>query len=385
MVNIEELTEKINVYSKYFHEENTENAKVQQLSEMTNLITSLKRRTVFLEKEVESYIKYIQDCSVNNKDMEIQVTKKVVQQKEEIFKLQDKLKLLEEQQIGMIDAKIAFSLQDSVTELLLKQKELQNVISEMSKLNNEEISLLKNDNIFLQSQVDALQKQLIDATNTETLMYSEDNIKKMISELAETKMTTISEKQRADHINSLYKLVKEQLKNTDDKFLEFEKFIKDLMHKNFLLQENIKVLEDKIMFNVTIDEYDELKKKYIKLLEENQLIVEERNKAKLKIKELEISVNSQTLWSNEQEFELLSLKHLIVDLQAKSDEKAIIARISTDLINLRIKEAETQNTIHKLKGELVSVENGLSSKVLKLEDEKLTLEIKEQNLKEKLR
>lgn len=67
------------------------------------------------------------------------------------------------------------------------------------------------------------------------------------------KVREISEKHRADHTNNLYELVKEQLKKSEEKFVEFSKYGDGLLQKNLVLQERVAGLEDQLTLWVDPD------------------------------------------------------------------------------------------------------------------------------------
>lgn len=60
------------------------------------------------------------------------------------------------------------------------------------------------------------------------------------------KVEALSQKNRADHTNNLYELVKEQLKKSEEKFVEFSKYGDGLLQKNSTLQERVVSLEDQV-------------------------------------------------------------------------------------------------------------------------------------------
>lgn len=69
------------------------------------------------------------------------------------------------------------------------------------------------------------------------------------------KVEALSERNRANHTNNLYELVKEQLRKSEEKFAEFSKFGEGLVQKNLLLQERIVELEDQLLSVYTANAY----------------------------------------------------------------------------------------------------------------------------------
>lgn len=101
---------------------------------------------------------------------------------------------------------------------------------------------------------------------------TEENTQTLSKKLSECEVNLIGERQRANHINNLYELVKEQLNKSEERFREYETHTKEIMHKNLELQGQLKEAEDKLCGFVDVEVYNASKEEYRKVMErENEL------------------------------------------------------------------------------------------------------------------
>ncbi|KAL3280010.1 hypothetical protein HHI36_017518 [Cryptolaemus montrouzieri] len=100
---------------------------------------------------------------------------------------------------------------------------------------------------------------------------------------------------------------------------------------------------------------------------------------------LELTTKTTSLWSTAKEEELLGLKHQIVDLLSNSDDKAVIARISADLMQARANENEWKSKCEILSGQLGQCHEEWLDALRTLDDEKRNFEAEERHLKKKNR
>lgn len=332
---------------------------------MSSKIISLNRKCVYLETsemKMSNDVKKLQEDMLNlekfyiDKLNKIETENKCLLNETNVFR--NNLK-------NTASQLLLLQTQNNLDSLTLKQRDLLQRIIEQETKHTKELSVLKESNEMLKKEKEDLADRLVETINKlkniETSSYpTETAIEILTKKLSQTEVNEITERQRGNHINNLYELVKEQLKNSEDRYTEFEKFNKEIMRKNLQLQETVKDLQDKVIHYVDAKVFQDLQEKYTSLLQDKEKLF--RNYSTL-TQELEITKKSydcQNLWTSLKEYEFLNLKHQIVDLQSTTDAKAIIARLSSDVVNARLAEADCRKTIDDLRNELNKLEDEYS-------------------------
>lgn len=249
----------------------------------------------------------------------------------------------------------------AIYDLTVKQRELLQNINCFKESNS--VVLYKKQIELLNSEKDNLFSQLLEwRAKKFTAEHANDSITDLTKKLTSCELNYCSERQRADHINSLYELVKEQLKKCEDRCLEYENQNKILLNNNLKIQLSQQEFQDKLITSVSQEEHqsilnklqttqDELNKtrnKYIKLQTRHKLIENE--------------MKTQEMLRTTQNLELMNMKHLLLDLQSTSDEKALIARLSTEVVLARICESDSKNQVEVLTSELKLINEQLQQK-----------------------
>lgn len=272
--------------------------------------------------------------------------------------------------------------------LTIKYRELIENVKELNENKETELRLLHETNKLLENEKNELKNKLIEVLkklHSENLVQSSDEkIIKLSKKLSESEVNEISERQRANHTNNLYELVKEQLQKSEERIKEFSKYNEEILHKNLLLQEQLKNVESKLCDSIDINLYRKLQNENNKLLTENgklQTIINEQE-TKLNINvELE---NVQYQWNFSKEQELLNLKHQIVDLIADCDDKMQIALLHSDILNYRKLENEQKRKIENISKEFEKYKNQYSEILDKYEQDKIIREEKIVALQKKI-
>lgn len=344
-----------------FNEDNF--AKAQHSAELAANIVSLNRKCVYLETEemnLKNKIKQTEKELLDSNTSFINISSKFERKEKELL---SKIEILEVERKSLVDKKLLLDTQENLDVINLKYKQLLKDFEKVCNENKNEIAVLNQWIKDLQKDKKEVTEKLKDAMGK---LYSKnDKTEEQLSKkLSECEVNEISERQRANHINNLYELVKEQLQKSEDRFKEFELYNKEIMHKNLVFQDTLKDLQNNILNSVDLNVYKELEEKYTLLIQEKEKLEMSNSDLQEELKVLKTTLTAQKLWTSAQEYEFLSLKHQLVDLQAVTDDKTVIARLSTDVVQARLSEAKSEKKI----SELTEVLEEIKSKCGRYED-----------------
>ncbi|CAG9760704.1 unnamed protein product [Ceutorhynchus assimilis] len=251
--------------------------------------------------------------------------------------LRSKINLREKQIANLISPEAYKEVQNTLNENIKKYRTVMMEVERQKGEHDYEIEVLKRKEMDLNMENTELKDKLNKSlTKLSQEVYKHDkNVLSLSEKLASTEIQAISEKHRADHTNNLYELVKEQLKKSEEKFLEFSKYSEGLLQKNLVLQEQIAALEDQVSIFIDPTIYKELETSLNSLLQETETIRAENNEIEKKYQEQCDCIQQTSNWNKEKEQELLGLKHKIVDLSITSDDKVVIEQLHNDLSKSR--------------------------------------------------
>lgn len=357
---------KLNEY--LFQSNMASDEKVKRAAELAANIAVLNRKCLYFETQ-ESDL----NLEINNLRNELLTAENNLQQKSSELHIMEnthktKLAIAENELKSKIDATTFLELQKNMDDLDLKYKKLLHEMNHVCSENSLELKLLTESNQSLQKEKQELQEKLKIAI---AKIHHENVVAK---KLAETEVNEITERQRANHIQNLYELVKEQLQKSEDRFREFETYNKEIMHKNLILQENLKDLQNQVLNYVDPSTFKEIQTNYLNALKENETLSTINEQLKSDVKVLNSKLEAYTLWSSSKEYEFLNLKHQIVDLQAASDDKTVIARLSRDVVNARLSENKMEQKVRSVLEELEELKSKCveSENLLQIERERST-------------
>lgn len=313
---------------------------------MAGNLVKLNRKCLFLENrdtKLTEEVKKLKKDLVNSEVVSKSVTTKL---RTETEILTHKLNLIQTLQSGLVDKQIMIQVQSDLDSITVKYRSALRSYESLKTDYTDELSVLKLNNENLQQQNRELHNQLLEIPREITSEGVEVQTN-MARKLAESQINELTEKQRANHMNNLYVLVKEQFEKSENRFQELEKFNKDILCKNLDLQEAVKDLEDKVIDCIDVQAYKDLETKYLKTSEELQraVVVKSNLEEQLREAKSELGCSDSVASSN---IEVLSLKHQILDLQSESDEKALIAKLGTDVVYARIAENETRKQLESV-------------------------------------
>lgn len=326
----------------------SKDTKAHHSAELAANIVVLNRKSVYLECENNNLEKTIKQLKIQLLNTKNAFSYKICKMSRRNKFLANKLSILENTCKTHADVAVLQKTQETLDNINLKYRILQQEYQNFSIKDNLSIDILNESVKHLQNEKAELLKTL---TYTMTKLYLKSaggNEEILASKLAETEINEITERQRANHINNLYELVKEQLKKSEERFSEVEVHNREIMQKNTILQQKLNNLQDKIINNIDIEVFKEIQSKCNNLLKENSELSIKNEKLLQDAKNTNKKVKAEKLFMQSQEYECLNLKHQLIDLQAVSEDKAIIARLSSDLLRARLSEATSEKRIQEL-------------------------------------
>ncbi|KAI4586923.1 hypothetical protein MJG53_004710 [Ovis ammon polii x Ovis aries] len=246
---------------------------------------------------------------------------------------------------------------------------------------------LECENVSLKEQMESISKELEitkeklhtieQAWEQETKLGNESNMDKAKKSVTNSEIVSISkkitmlemkelnERQRADHSQKMYEHVKTSLQQMEERNFELETKFAELTRINLEAQKVEQMLRDELADSVskTVSDADrqhilELEKSEMELKVEVSKLKEISDIAKRQVEILNAQQQSR-------EREAESIRTQLLDYQAQSDEKALIAKLHQHIVSLQASEATAL-------GKLESV----TSKLQKMEAHNLRLEQK---------
>ncbi|XP_007449183.1 PREDICTED: centrosomal protein of 290 kDa [Lipotes vexillifer] len=246
---------------------------------------------------------------------------------------------------------------------------------------------LECENASLKEQMESVSKELEitkeklhtieQAWEQETKLGNESNMDKAKKSITNSEIVSISkkitmlemkelnERQRAEHSQKMYEHVKTSLKQVEERNFELETKFAELTKINLEAQKAEQMLRDELADSVskTVSDADrqhilELEKSEMELKVEVSKLKEISDIAKRQVEILNAQQQSR-------EKEVESIRMQLLDYQAQSDEKALIAKLHQHIVSLQVSEATAL-------GKLESV----TSKLQKMEAHNLRLEQK---------
>lgn len=318
----------------------------------------LKRKRDYLENSVNRLTLQITSLQNDLNSAEIVCVKKINDLSLKNSCLKNTLDSVTEQLKFSVDVDDYNVLKNNFENLTVKYRDLLANFRQIEKDKQFQFKMLEEIAKNLQKEKSELESKLI--TLHEKLhkchcVNNNETEESLANKLAVAETNEINERQRADHTNNLYELVKEQLQKSEERCKQIDKYNTEILQKNLVLQEQLKDAENKLINYVDIQTYKSLQSKHNDLLQANEKLSSCLNDLKEEINVLKKSAVSVSYWNSEGE--LLDLKHQIIDLQAVSDEKMQIARLSNELHLSKMQEADRIRKIEHLTEQLSILNN----------------------------
>ncbi|XP_023365078.1 centrosomal protein of 290 kDa isoform X2 [Otolemur garnettii] len=169
-------------------------------------------------------------------------------------------------------------------------------------------------------------------------------------------MKELNERQRAEHCQKMYEHLRTSLKQMEERNFELETKFAELTKINLEAQKVEQTLRDELADSVTKAVSDADRKRILELEKsEMELKVEvskQREISDIARRQVEI-LNAQ---QQSRENEVESLRMQLLDYQAQSDEKALIAKLHQSIVSLQISEATAVGKLESVTSKLKKVE-----------------------------
>ncbi|XP_010830353.1 PREDICTED: centrosomal protein of 290 kDa isoform X4 [Bison bison bison] len=237
---------------------------------------------------------------------------------------------------------------------------------------------LECENVSLKEQMESISKELEitkeklhtieQAWEQETKLGNESNMDKAKKSVTNSEIVSISkkitmlemkelnERQRAEHSQKMYEHVKTSLQQMEERNFELETKFAELTRINLEAQKVEQMLRDELADSVskTVSDADrqhilELEKSEMELKVEVSKLKEISDIAKRQVEILNAQQQSR-------EKEVESLRTQLLDYQAQSDEKALIAKLHQHVVSLQASEAAALGKVESVASKLQKVE-----------------------------
>ncbi|XP_044797788.1 centrosomal protein of 290 kDa isoform X6 [Bubalus bubalis] len=237
---------------------------------------------------------------------------------------------------------------------------------------------LECENVSLKEQMESISKELEitkeklhtieQAWEQETKLGNESNMDKAKKSVTNSEIVSISkkitmlemkelnERQRAEHSQKMYEHVKSSLQQMEERNFELETKFAELTRINLEAQKVEQMLRDELADSVskTVSDADrqhilELEKSEMELKVEVSKLKEISDIAKRQVEILNAQQQSR-------EKEVESIRTQLLDYQAQSDEKALIAKLHQHIVSLQASEATALGKLESVTSKLRKVE-----------------------------
>ncbi|XP_042119236.2 centrosomal protein of 290 kDa isoform X3 [Peromyscus maniculatus bairdii] len=254
---------------------------------------------------------------------------------------------------------------------------------------------LECENASLKEQIDVISKELEitkeklhtieQAWEQETKLGNESNMDKARKSMTNSDIVSISkkitvlemkelnERQRAEHCQKMYEHLRTSLKQMEERNFELETKFTELTKINLDAQKVEQMLRDELAdsVNKAVSDADrqrilELEKSEVELKVEVSKLKEISDIAKRQVDFLNLQQQSR-------EKEVESLRTQLLDYQAQSDEKALIAKLHQHVVSLQISEATALGKLETVTSKLQKMEAYSLRLEQKLDEKEQTL------------
>ncbi|XP_006870766.1 PREDICTED: centrosomal protein of 290 kDa [Chrysochloris asiatica] len=254
---------------------------------------------------------------------------------------------------------------------------------------------LECENVSLKEQIESINKELEitkeklhtieQAWEQETKLGNESNMDKTKKSVTNSEIISISkkitmlemkelnERQRAEHSQKMYEHLRTSLKQMEERNFELETKFAELTKINLDAQKVEQMLRDELADSVS---------KAVSDADRQRILELEKNEMELKVevsKLREISdiakrqVEILNAQQQSREKEVQSLRMQLLDYQAQSDEKALIAKLHQHIVSLQISEATSLGKLESITSKLQKMEAHNLRLEQKLDEKEQTL------------
>ncbi|CAK7305742.1 Centrosomal protein of 290 kDa [Vulpes lagopus] len=376
-----------------------------KVKEYNNLLSALQMDSDEMKKTLSENSRKITVLQVNEKslirqyttlvEMERQLRKENGKQKNELIAMEaevgekiGRLQRFKEMAIFKIAAlQKVIDNSVSLSELELANKQYNELTAKYRDILQKDNMLVQRtsnlehlecENSSLKEQMESINKELEitkeklhtieQAWEQETKLGNESNMDKAKKSITNSEIVSISkkitmlemkelnERQRAEHSQKMYEHVRTSLKQMEERNFELETKFAELTKINLEAQKVEQMLRDELADSVskTVSDADrqqilELEKSEMELKIEVSKLREISDIAKRQVEILKAQQQSR-------EKEVESVRMQLLDYQAQSDEKALIAKLHQHIVSLQISEAAALGKLESVTSKLQKTE-----------------------------
>ncbi|XP_041594341.1 centrosomal protein of 290 kDa isoform X2 [Vulpes lagopus] len=376
-----------------------------KVKEYNNLLSALQMDSDEMKKTLSENSRKITVLQVNEKslirqyttlvEMERQLRKENGKQKNELIAMEaevgekiGRLQRFKEMAIFKIAAlQKVIDNSVSLSELELANKQYNELTAKYRDILQKDNMLVQRtsnlehlecENSSLKEQMESINKELEitkeklhtieQAWEQETKLGNESNMDKAKKSITNSEIVSISkkitmlemkelnERQRAEHSQKMYEHVRTSLKQMEERNFELETKFAELTKINLEAQKVEQMLRDELADSVskTVSDADrqrilELEKSEMELKVEVSKLREISDIAKRQVEILKAQQQSR-------EKEVESVRMQLLDYQAQSDEKALIAKLHQHIVSLQISEAAALGKLESVTSKLQKTE-----------------------------
>ncbi|KAJ8934432.1 hypothetical protein NQ318_017133 [Aromia moschata] len=375
---------------KILESNETDEEKLKKLDELAASNVSIARKVTYLEREAQKLSAKSENLVKESAEAQKNHARIMEELSRSNKRLETDLKIMRNLNEMSVDFEVHKQVKNDLDNVTVKYRELIETVKQESEAKFIEIKMLQEAQGNIERDKAELKTKLIEVLsklNLQSVTAVSDKLEKLAKQLAECEVNQMTEKQRANHTNNLYELVKEQLNKSEERFREYSKYNEDLLKRNLVLQEQLKQAEDKLCDYVDRELYKQLQTANNELEKHNELLKTDKTRLEEELRRANESFQDDSQsrsWTSCKQQELLHLKHQIVDLIAVSDEKMIIAQLNSDLFHCRQSENLYRTRLDETVEELRKAEGKLRDSNSRYEQDKLEEVEKQSQLKKKL-
>ncbi|XP_059539722.1 centrosomal protein of 290 kDa isoform X7 [Myotis daubentonii] len=376
-----------------------------KVKEYNNLLSTLQMDSDEMKRTLSDYSRKITVLQVNEKSLIRQYTT-LIEMEHQLRKENDKQKnelISMEAEVGEKIGRLQRFKEMAIYKIAALQKVMDNSVSlselELANKQYNELTakyrdILQKDNVLVQrtnnlehlecenaslkEQIESINKELEitkeklhtieQAWEKETKLGNESNMDKTKKSITNSEIASISkkitmlemkelnERQRAEHSQKMYEHIKTSLKQMEERNFELETKFAELTKINLEAQKVEQMLRDELAGSVskTVSDADrqrilELEKNEMELKVEVSKLREISDIAKRQVEILNVQQQSR-------EKEVESIRMQLLDYQAQSDEKALIAKLHQHLVSLQISEVTALGKLESVTSKLQKME-----------------------------
>uniref|UniRef100_G1PIZ1 Centrosomal protein 290 n=1 Tax=Myotis lucifugus TaxID=59463 RepID=G1PIZ1_MYOLU len=376
-----------------------------KVKEYNNLLSTLQMDSDEMKRTLSDYSRKITVLQVNEKSLIRQYTT-LIEMEHQLRKENDKQKnelISMEAEVGEKIGRLQRFKEMAIFKIAALQKVMDNSVSlselELANKQYNELTakyrdILQKDNVLVQrtnnlehlecenaslkEQIESISKELEitkeklhtieQAWEKETKLGNESNMDKTKKSITNSEIASISkkitmlemkelnERQRAEHSQKMYEHIKTSLKQMEERNFELETKFAELTKINLEAQKVEQMLRDELAGSVskTVSDADrqrilELEKNEMELKVEVSKLREISDIAKRQVEILNVQQQSR-------EKEVESIRMQLLDYQAQSDEKALIAKLHQHLVSLQISEVTALGKLESVTSKLQKME-----------------------------